>query len=149
LEAKQIELDEADHKIIHQVDSQAKMISRHTRDIDELRELMKKGQSSGASSLVMLPSPVLSKGSDDSGLIELIRKLEDQLRDKSDRSECKRDNDKLQDLIETLMARMKKAEEDIEKLKKEVANIDAAKIRQELMQLNQLVLNSATKVELQ
>lgn len=149
MEAKQIELDEADHKIIHQVDSQAKMISRHTRDIDELRELMKKGQSSGASSLVMLPSPVLSKGSDDSGLIELIRKLEDQLRDKSDRSECKRDNDKLQDLIETLMARMKKAEEDIEKLKKEVANIDAAKIRQELMQLNQLVLNSATKVELQ
>lgn len=37
----------------------------------------------------------------------------------------------------------------VEKLKKEIANIDAAKIRQELMQLNQIVLNSATKVELQ
>ena len=61
------------------------------------------------------------------------------------------------------MARIKKMEEDqkksndriqaledmVEKLKKEIANIDAAKIRQELMQLNQIVLNSATKVELQ
>jgi len=47
------------------------------------------------------------------------------------------------------MARMKKAEEDIEKLKKEVANIDAAKIKQELLQLNQLVLNSVTKLEMQ
>lgn len=58
---------------------------------------------------------------------------------------------------------MKKAEEDqkisnnkiqtleelIEKLKKDLANIDTAKIKQELMQLNQLVLNSATKVEMQ
>jgi len=47
------------------------------------------------------------------------------------------------------MARMKKAEEDIDKLKKEVANIDAAKIKQELLQLNQLVLNSVTKLEMQ
>lgn len=61
------------------------------------------------------------------------------------------------------MARIKKMEEEqkksndriqaledlVEKLKHALANIDAAKIRQELMQLNQIVLNSATKVELQ
>lgn len=120
---------------------------------------MKRG--SQASSLATLP--VLQKGGDDSGLIELIRKLEEQLREKSDKSECRRENERLQDQIDSLLARMKKAEEDqkisnnkiqtleelIEKLKKDLANIDTAKIKQELMQLNQLVLNSATKVEMQ
>lgn len=85
------------------------------------------------------------------------------MREKSDKSECRRENERLQDQIDSLLARMKKAEEDqkisnnkiqtleelIEKLKKDLANIDTAKIKQELMQLNQLVLNSATKVEMQ
>lgn len=85
------------------------------------------------------------------------------MRDKSDKSDCKRDNNNLQDQIDSLLARIKKMEEEqkksndriqaledmVEKLKKEIANIDAAKIRQELMQLNITVLNSATKVELQ
>jgi len=52
--------------------------------------------------------------------------------------EQKKSNDRIQAL-----------EEMVEKLKKEIVNIDAAKIRQELMQLNQMMLNSATKVELQ
>jgi len=159
LENKTLELAEADQDIQKQLDGQNKEIRRHTRDIEELREMMKRG--SQASSLATLP--VLSKGGDDSGLIELIRKLEEQLREKSDRSECKRENERLQDQIDSLLARMKKAEEDqkisnnkiqtleelIEKLKKDLANIDTAKIKQELMQLNQLVLNSATKVEMQ
>ena len=51
--------------------------------------------------------------------------------------EHKKSNDRIQAL-----------EEMVEKLKKEILNIDAAKIRQELMQLNQMMLNSATKVEL-
>jgi hypothetical protein len=58
-----------------------------------------------------------------------IKKMED---------EQKKSNDRIQAL-----------EEMVEKLKKEIVNIDAAKIRQELMQLNQMMLNSATKVELQ
>ncbi len=52
--------------------------------------------------------------------------------------EQKKSNDRIQAL-----------EEMVEKLKKEIVNIDAGKIRQELMQLNQMMLNSATKVELQ
>ena len=52
--------------------------------------------------------------------------------------EHKKSNDRIQAL-----------EEMVEKLKKEILNIDAAQIRQELMQLNQMMLNSATKVELQ
>ena len=58
-----------------------------------------------------------------------IKKMED---------EQKKSNDRIQAL-----------EEMVEKLKKEIVNIDAAKIRQDLMQLNQMMLNSATKVELQ
>lgn len=58
-----------------------------------------------------------------------IKKMED---------EHKKSNDRIQAL-----------EEMVEKLKKEILNIDAAKIRQELMQLNQMMLSSATKVELQ
>ena len=160
LENKQIDLAETDQKIIQQVDGQAKHISRHTRDIEELRELIKKSSSSASSLTTHLVS---SKGGDDSGLIELIKKLEEQLRDKSDRSDCKRDHNNLQEQIDTLMARIKKMEEEqkksndriqaleemVEKLKKEIVNIDAGKIRQELMQLNQMMLNSATKVELQ
>ena len=160
LENKQIDLAETDQKILQQVDGQAKHISRHTRDIEELRELIKKSSSSASSLTTHLVS---SKGSDDSGLIELIKKLEEQLRDKSDRSDCKRDHNNLQEQIDTLIARIKKMEDEhkksndriqaleemVEKLKKEILNIDAAKIRQELMQLNQMMLNSATKVELQ
>lgn len=160
LENKQIDLAETDQKIVQQVDGQAKNISRHTRDIEELRDLIKKSSSSASSLTTHLVS---SKGGDDSGLIELIKKLDEQLRDKSDRSDCKRDHNNLQDQIDTLMARIKKMEDEqkksndriqaleemVEKLKKEIVNIDAAKIRQELMQLNQMMLNSATKVELQ
>ncbi len=160
LENKQIDLVETDQKIVQQVDGQAKNISRHTRDIEELRDLIKKSSSSASSLTTHLVS---SKGGDDSGLIELIKKLDEQLRDKSDRSDCKRDHNNLQDQIDTLMARIKKMEDEqkksndriqaleemVEKLKKEIVNIDAAKIRQELMQLNQMMLNSATKVELQ
>lgn len=96
-------------------------------------------------------------------MIDLIKKLEDQLRDKSDRNDCKRDHNNLQDLIDQLTARVNKMEAEqkrsndriqaledlVEKMRKEIANIDAAKLRQELMQLNQIVLNSATKVDLQ
>jgi len=43
LENKTLELAEADQDIQKQLDGQNKEIRRHTRDIEELREMMKRG----------------------------------------------------------------------------------------------------------
>ena len=108
LETKTIELAETDTKLQGSIQSLEKLGARHTREIEELREQLKKQPAGSSISLANLPK---STGGDDSVLIELIKAMEAKLNDKADSDDVRKANNKFEDAIDAILARLKKMED--------------------------------------